>query len=43
MILIRNLRLAPGEPAEALETRAAKKLGVRREDIAEARLVKQER
>ncbi len=40
MILIRNLRLAPGEPAEALETRAAKKLGVRREDIAEARLVK---
>ena len=40
MILIRNLRLAPDEEIGALTARAAKKLGVRPDEIAEAKLVK---
>ena len=40
MILVRGLRLMPGEDRDKLKERAAKKLGVRAEEIAELRLVK---
>ena len=40
MILVRGLRLMPGEGRDKLKARAAKKLGVRAEEIAELRLVK---
>ena len=40
MILVRELRLMPGEGRDALRERAAKKLGVRPGEIREARLVK---
>ena len=40
MILVRNLRLKPDEPAEALEIRAAKKLRLGRSQIETLRLVK---
>ena len=35
MILLRGLRLMPGEDRDKLKARAAKKLGVRTEEIAE--------
>ena len=40
MILVRNLRLTPGESPEALRLRAAKRLGLRAEEIRESRLVR---
>ena len=40
MILVRNLRLLPGESPDALRVRAAKKLGVRPEDILNEKLVR---
>ena len=40
MILVRNLRLAPGEEADALRAAAAKKLRVGEREIKELRLVK---
>ena len=40
MILVRNLRLEPGEPAEKLKRLAAKKLRVPERDIVELKLVK---
>ena len=40
MILLRGLRLMPGEDRDKLKERAAKKLGVRTEEITELRLVK---
>ena len=40
MILLRGLRLMPGEDRDKLKARAAKKLGVRTEEITELRLVK---
>ena len=40
MILVRNLRLEPGEPAEKLKRLAAKKLRVSERDIVELKLVK---
>ena len=40
MILVRNLRLFPGESLDTLRTRAAKKLGVRPEDILSEKLVR---
>ena len=40
MILVRNLRLDPGEEPRALRLRAAKKLGLRPEEITEGKLVR---
>ena len=40
MILLRDLRLAPGEDMDALERRAAKKLGLRPGEIRAAKLVR---
>ena len=40
MILVRDLRLMPGEGTDALEKRAAKKLGLRPGEIRVAKLVK---
>ncbi len=40
MILVRSLRLAPGEDRAVLRRRAAKKLGIRPDEISQERLVK---
>ena len=40
MILLRDLRLAPGEDLSCLRTRAAKKLGIRPGEIEEVKLVR---
>ena len=40
MILVRNLRLDPGEELSLLPLRAAKKLGVGAEDLLQTRLVR---
>ena len=40
MILVRNLRLEPGEDLSRLSAKAAKKLRVSTSDIAECRVVK---
>lgn len=40
MILVRNLRLAPGEDFSSLRGRAAKKLGIRPDEITEEKLIR---
>ena len=40
MILVRNLKLLPGEPAEKLKSLAAKKLRLKGNEIAELHLIK---
>ena len=40
MILIRNLRLAPGESEDLLPLRAAEKLKLRKEDLTSFRIVR---
>ena len=40
MILLRGLRLAPGEDLACLRTRAAKKLGIRPDEITDMKLVR---